>query len=626
MTPASEPASTPYRVLARKYRPQSFSDLVGQEAMVQTLKNAFETGRIHQAYLFTGVRGVGKTTTARIIARGLNYEPMDGGGGPTIDMAVPGRHCQAIMESRHLDVIEMDAASNTSINDVREIIDSSRYKPVSARYKVYIIDEVHMLSTAAFNGLLKTLEEPPEHVKFLFATTEIRKVPVTVLSRCQRFDLRRIPAETLLGLLSGICASEGVTAEEAALKLIVRAGDGSARDSLSLLDQAIAHGSGRVEAEAVRHMLGLADRSRVIDLFEQVMRGDVPGAFAEMGAQYAAGAEPAVIIADLVEFVHTVTRLKLVPSTPRDIASGEEERRRGEAAARDLSMRTLTRAWQILTKGLAEVQASAKPLAAAEMLIARLAYAADLPTPDEALKLLREGSAGRAVGAGSSNGGGGGGERASGTVQADARAVARIDTRSAPAGNPARAMLAAVPGSEAAAPREARPEPAAPVLQLADFEALVALAADKRDIALKVALERDVRLVRFEQGRLDMALTAGASPTLASQLSRKLHEWTGARWLVSIANEPGQPTLHEQREEAARESERGVRAHPLVRAALELFPGAAIVDVRSPPGQEPETPAVARSGGIAPIADEPDADGFPDEVPIDPDAFTEDDL
>src|SRR5215218_3052041 len=390
--PAPAAPASPYRVLARKYRPKTFDDLIGQEAMVRTLSNAFETGRIPQAWMLTGVRGVGKTTTARILARGLNYQRQDGSGSPTIHMPELGVHCEAIMESRHVDVLEMDAASHTGIDDVRQIIDGIRYSPVTARYKVYIIDEVHMLSEKAFNAFLKTLEEPPPHAKFIFATTEIRKVPVTILSRCQRFDLRRIEADKLVAHLGRICNAEGVQADQEALAAIARAAEGSARDSLSLMDQAIAHGAGVVTPDTVRDMLGLADRTQVIDLFEAVMRGDVPAAFAGLRSQYDAGADPAVILADLAAFSHIVTRLKLIPEAARDPALSEIERTRGTDYAGKLSVRTLSRAWQILLKGIPEVQASNRPIAAAEMVLVRLAYAADLPTPDEALRALKDGA------------------------------------------------------------------------------------------------------------------------------------------------------------------------------------------------------------------------------------------
>src|SRR6185503_15263047 len=352
-----------YRVLARKYRPAAFPDLIGQDAMVRTISNAFETGRIPQAWILTGVRGVGKTTTARILARALNYELPDGSvQGPTIHMPVLGLHDQAIMDSRHVDIIEMDAASHNGVDDVRQINEAVRYSPVSARYKVYILDEVHMLSGAAFNALLKTLEEPPPHVKFVFATTEIRKVPVTVLSRCQRFDLRRVDAATLVRHLDAICAKENISAEPEALALIARAAEGSVRDALSLMDQAIAHAAGAVRAEDIRQMLGLADRTRVIDLFEALMRGDMAKALGELRDQYDSGADPAVVLSDLAEFTHFVTRVKVVPAVADDVSLAEAERTRGRAFAAALSMRVLSRAWQMLFKGLAEVQDAGKPL------------------------------------------------------------------------------------------------------------------------------------------------------------------------------------------------------------------------------------------------------------------------
>ncbi len=384
-------AGKPYRVLARKYRPSSFDDLIGQDAVVRTVSNAFETGRIPQAWILTGVRGVGKTTTARILARALNYELPDGSvKGPTIHMPVLGVHCQAIMESRHMDVLEMDAASHTGVDDVRQINDSVRYAPASARYKVYIIDEVHMLSTAAFNAFLKTLEEPPEHAKFVFATTEIRKVPVTVLSRCQRFDLRRVEADVLMSHLANIAAREGVEVEPEALGIIARAAEGSVRDSLSLFDQAIAHAAGPVRADAVRQMLGLADRTRVIDLFEHLVRGDIASAFKEFREQYDTGADPVVVLSDLAEFVNFVTRVKIVPATADNVAFGETERLRARDFAAKISMRVLSRMWQMLLKGITEVQGATRPAAAAEMVLVRIAYVADMPTPDEAIRMIEQ--------------------------------------------------------------------------------------------------------------------------------------------------------------------------------------------------------------------------------------------
>src|SRR4051794_39820883 len=368
---AAEPGPSAYRVLARKYRPRTFDDLIGQDAMVRTLSNAFETGRIPQAWMLTGVRGVGKTTTARILARGLNYQRPDGTGGPPIRMPGLRVHCQAIMETRHADVLEMDAASHTRVDDVRQITDGVRYAPASARYKVYIIDEVHMLSEKAFNAFLKTLEEPPAHAKFIFATTEIRKVPITVLSRCQRFDLRRIEADVLVANLQRIAGLEKVDTEPEALRLIARAAEGSVRDSLSLFDQAIAHAAGVVRADDIRQMLGLADRARIIDLFGALASGDIETAFREFRDQYDTGADPAVVMSDLAEFVNFVTRIKIVPATADSNALSETERLRGRDFASKLSMRVLSRMWQMLLKGITEVKDAPRPAAAAEMVMVR---------------------------------------------------------------------------------------------------------------------------------------------------------------------------------------------------------------------------------------------------------------
>ena len=558
-------AGTGYRVLARKYRPASFADLIGQDAMVRTISNAFESGRIPQAWILTGVRGVGKTTTARILARALNYELPDGSvTEPTVNMPVMGVHCQAIIESRHIDVLEMDAASHNSVEDVRQINDAIRYAPVSARTKVYILDEVHMLSGAAFNALLKTLEEPPPHAKFIFATTEIRKVPVTVLSRCQRFDLRRVDAALLVKHLETIAAKEKIEVEPAALALLARAAEGSVRDALSLLDQAIAHAAGKVAAEDVRQMLGLADRVRVVDLFEALMKGDTPAALKELRAQYDIGADPAVVLSDLAEFTHFVTRVKVVPAVVDDVSLSEAERTRGRAFAAQLSMRVLSRAWQMLLKGVSEVQASGRPVAAAEMVLVRIAYAADLPTPDEVVRSLSEegGAPARPQG----NGG-------AAAAPASQSVAPRYD---APRGSPR--------SSAAASPRIAD-DPvavaleAAPTLAVGSFEQLIALAQGKRDIPVKLALERDVRLVRCEDGQLEIALEPNAAKTLVHDLQRKLSVWTGKRWIVVVSQEQGAATVRAQSEARQAEIERGVQDDPLVQAVLNRFPGAKIVGV-----------------------------------------------
>jgi DNA polymerase-3 subunit gamma/tau len=574
-------AGKPYRVLARKYRPSSFEDLIGQEAMVRTVSNAFETGRIPQAWILTGVRGVGKTTTARILARALNYEMADGSiKGPAIQMPTLGVHCQAIMESRHMDVLEMDAASHTGVDDVRQINDSVRYAPASARYKVYIIDEVHMLSTAAFNAFLKTLEEPPEHAKFVFATTEIRKVPVTVLSRCQRFDLRRVDADVLMGHLSNIAAKEGVEVEPEALGIIARAAEGSVRDSLSLFDQAIAHAAGHVRADAVRQMLGLADRTRVIDLFESLARGDIASAFKEFREQYDVGADPVVVLSDLAEFVNFVTRVKVVPATADNVAYGETERVRARDFAAKLSMRVLSRMWQMLLKGITEVQTATRPAAAAEMVLVRIAYVADMPTPDEAIRMIEQNGGGTPVVSGGA---------------APSRA-APTSTVSAMSAAPMRTPSASRSGAEASArPQMVAPAPepqSAPALRITSFTQLVALAGEKRDLQTRAALEADLRLVRMEDGRLEVALERHAARSLVSDLSRKLEQWTGRRWTVIVSNEAGQPTLRSQTEHAKNEHARAAEADPRVQEVLARFPGAKVIEVRKLAAEPPEPDAI----------------------------------
>ena len=585
MTDASNPAAA-YRVLARKYRPATFADLIGQDAMVRTISNAFEAGRVPQAWILTGVRGVGKTTTARILARALNYQLPDGSiAGPTVAMPVLGVHCQAIMESRHLDVIEMDAASHNSVEDVRQINEAIRYAPVSARYKVYILDEVHMLSSAAFNALLKTLEEPPPHAKFVFATTEIRKVPITVLSRCQRFDLRRVEAELLVKHLQGIAEQETISAEPAALALIARAAEGSVRDALSLFDQAIAHAAGPVRAEDVRQMLGLADRARIIDLFEALMRGDLARALTEVRAQYDTGADPAMVLGDLAEFTHFVTRVKVVPALADDVSLTETERTRGRAFAGQLSMRVLARTWQMLLKGIEEVTAAGRPLAAAEMVLVRIAYAADLPTPDELVRSLGEAPPGNGSGTAPT---GKPAQRADASARTE---QPRIET---PRGSP-RGALATAPVERPANEPIARAAPASsPTPALASFADVIALATEKRDLGIKAALERDVRLVRFEEGRLEIGLEPSAPKTLTGELAKKLGEWTGRRWIIVVSAEPGMPSLHAQAQARKAELKDGVRADPLVQAVLTRFPGSEIVDVRTSAGAaaDPAAPEI----------------------------------
>ena len=576
--PAAEAAAAPpaflYRVLARKYRPMRFEDLVGQEPMVRTLANSFAASRIHQAYILTGVRGVGKTTTARILARAFNYSLPGKIDRPSIDMPELGLHCQAIMESRHVDVIEMDAASHTGIDDVREIIENARYRPVSARTKVYIIDEVHMLSKQAFNGLLKTLEEPPEHVKFLFATTEIEKVPITVRSRCIRFDLRRIEAGPMVGHLSKICAAEGVAAEPEALALIARVAEGSVRDALSLLDQGIAYGGETgVTALAIRDMLGLSDRGEVVALFERVMKGEIAEALEIVRALHQAGADPADILIELAEFCHFVTRAKIAPAATEDPAVSENERARAREFADKLSLGVLARTWQILLKGVEDVKDSPRPLASAEMALIRLAYASDLPSPEETIrKLSQAADSPRHAPIPSAGPSGSGGPRAS------------------------MRLAATAPAPVASAP--APPPPAAVVPGLRGFEDVVALARSKRDIQLTQSLERDVRLARFEQGRIAFTLVEGAESGLAQTLSRRLQEWTGERWMVALVPDSTGATLRETAQ--AREAERTSNAasHPLVQKVLDRFKGARIVDVRRPEAPSPTDAPLPTAGEV----------------------------
>ncbi len=598
-------AQAQYRVLARKYRPKDFSDLIGQDAMVRTLSNAFASGRIPQAWMLTGVRGVGKTTTARILARGLNWQAADGSGKPTIELATPGVHCQAIIEGRHIDVMEIDAASNNGVDNIRQINDSVRYSPTSARYKVYIIDEVHMLSGGAFNAFLKTLEEPPPHAKFIFATTEIRKVPVTILSRCQRFDLRRIDSALLVKHLAGICAAEGVAADDDALQALARAAEGSARDSLSLLDQAIAHAAGNVTLETVRAMLGLADRARIIDLFEMIMRGDVAAALGELRHQYDGGADPVTLLNELAEFTHLVTRLKIVPAAADDPALTQAERVRGADFAGRLSIRVLSRAWQMLLKGVSEVKEAGKPLAAAEMLLVRLAHAADLPTPDEALRKLQDAPPGGGQPAPRPlSGGGSGGGSAAGMMAAAT----------------ARPVLASANTAPQSAPRaSASPQATAPpVVKIGSVEDIMALAAKHRDIKMQTAIQRDIRPVRVAPGIFEFAANPTADRSLAQELSRKLGDWTGQKWLVSVVQAEGEATIREKREESERARKDSAAANPAVQAIMSAFPGAKIVDVRTR-GAESEAQAEATDAGLAAslesgdgLADGGDSDAYDD--------------
>ncbi len=568
----SETPKSGYQVLARKYRPQTFADLVGQEAMVRTLRNAFEADRIAQAFIMTGIRGTGKTTTARIIAKGLNCEK-----GPTTDPCGQCDACRAIAEGRHVDVIEMDAASNTGIDDIRaEVLDTVHYAPASARYKVYIIDEVHMLSKSAFNALLKTLEEPPAHAKFIFATTEIRKVPVTVLSRCQRFDLRRIEPEDMIALMRRIATAEGGQITDDALALLARASEGSARDATSLLDQALGQGGEEASAETVRAMLGLADRGRVLDLFEMVLRGDAAGALGELAQQYAEGADPMAVLRDLAEVTHWVSVTQITPDAGDDPTVSPDERDRGRALAESISMRVLSRMWQMLLKSLEEVSQAPNAMMAAEMAIIRLTHVSELPTPDELIRKLKDMPA-------PPPGGGGGGGNGVATPSAPAPAMSRSAAPpvSAPAGTPHGTATALAVEPEVALARYGR------------FEDMVELIRYHRDVKLLVEVETTLRLARYQPGRIEFEPTEDAAPDLAARLGQRLQAWTGVRWGVSVVGSGGGETIAETRDAARLALEAEALKHPLVQSVLAEFPGAKIKEIRTV--QEIEAEAAAEA-------------------------------
>ncbi|WP_159348234.1 DNA polymerase III subunit gamma/tau [Roseomonas harenae] len=616
--PAPAKPSQPYRVLARKYRPQDFNDLIGQEALVRTLRNAFAQNRVAHAFMLTGVRGVGKTTTARIIARALNCIGPDGKGGPTADPCGVCPECRAILADRHPDVMELDAASNNGVENVREIREAVRFRPSQGRFKVYILDEVHMLSGAAFNALLKTLEEPPPAVKFLFATTEIRKVPATILSRCQRFDLKRVSQETLRAHFARIAEKEGATIEPEALAMIARAADGSVRDGLSLLDQAIAmpDAGGAVSAEQVRDMLGLADRALVLDLMEAAMRGDLPAVLQAMDRAHERGADPGVVLADMTELTHTLTRFRAVPGLRNDPSIPEAERVRGGALAETLTIPVLSRAWQVLLKGIGEVADSPDRRAAAEMVLIRLAHLAEMPTPGEIVRRLSGAQAPRGISAPMPSGGGSGAPAgAPAGVLADAIGVSALGG-GAPGG--LRAIAGGGPMRAVAAPAEAAPAvlpetEAAPAPVPTTFREVAALASGRKPM-LHAHLVHSVHLVRFAEGRIELRTRPDAPRDLAGQLTALLHEVTGTRWTVSLSNAEGEPTLAAQRRAADEARLEVARSHPLVLAVMEAFPGAQIRDVRDasldayglpPPEAAPDGEPVGEDdAGFAPMDDD----------------------
>ena len=566
---AEEAPKSEYQVLARKYRPKTFDELIGHGPMVKTLSNALESGRLAHAFVLTGVRGIGKTTTARIIARALNCIGPDGKGNATIEPCGVCEHCRAIAEDRHVDVLEMDAASRTGVDDIRELIEGVRYRPTSARYKIYIIDEVHMLSKSAFNALLKTLEEPPEHVKFIFATTEIRKIPITVLSRCQRFDLRRVQTDELAAHYKRIATLEHADIEDEALALIARAADRSVRDGMSLLDQAISHGAGKVTTQQVRDMLGLSDRSRIFDLFDRTMKGEINEALELLGAQYALGGDPAVMLQDMLDLTHWLTRVKLSPEAANDPGVSQIERDRGKEIAAKLAMPQLTRAWQMLLKGLEETRIAPSPIQAAEMILIRLAYAAEMPPPGDLIKKLRNdlNKSGNAPQGGGGNGGGGPGPRMQ-VVNGGGAAVAHA--RPDPLGEPEQA------------PQQVYaklPETFAEVAEL--------LSKERETTALAIQLKNYMHLVKYEPGRIEFRPARGARADLSSQLIKTLNNLTGHRWLVSVSErEEGAPTLKEQELEELEQRKADASLDPLVKAILDGLPKAKIVAVHLPPGQE----------------------------------------
>ncbi|MFP6706636.1 MAG: DNA polymerase III subunit gamma/tau [Alphaproteobacteria bacterium] len=606
---ASEPATgndAAYRVLARKYRPQEFSELVGQDALITTITNAIREGRIAHAFILTGVRGVGKTTTARIIARSLNCIGADGQGGPTVTPCGVCEHCRAIADSRHVDVLEMDAASRTGVDNMRELLDSVRYLPASARFKIYIIDEVHMLSIAAFNALLKTLEEPPAHVKFIFATTEIRKLPVTVLSRCQRFDLRRIGAELLVAHFSAIAEAESVRVEAEAMNLIAGAAEGSARDGLSLLDQAIAHcvggaGGGEVTAAQVRGMLGLADRVRIYDLFEALMRGNVAAALSELREQYDLGADPEVVLRDLLELTHLLTRLQVAPSAGADPGLSEVERSRAEALAAGLSMPVLARTWQMLLKGLGEVRSAPSALAAAEMILIRLAYSTDLPTPLDAVRQVTGGGvAGRGVKGGDTSAAPAAKQSSAPTEMATTPPASASPTATRQGGG---AVAAALPEPYVAPDPEPAASIAAKGILIDSFAAIVEQARTRREARLYHHLMEDVSLVEFRPGHLEINPGGNAPLDLANTLRGKLESWTQRNWAVVINSQSqGFAPLAAKKRRAGADIQTEAENDPLVRAVMDTFPGAKVTGVRPLGGSDGAHGSGVGDGG-------PDEDG-----------------
>ncbi|ATO56833.1 DNA polymerase III subunit gamma/tau [Bartonella sp. 1-1C] len=579
------PTIMTYRVLARKYRPQNFSDLIGQEAMVRTLNNAFTTGRIAQAWMLTGIRGVGKTTTARILSRALNYKTKDI-DQPTTLFDTLGEHCAQIIEGRHIDVVEMDAASHTGIDDIREIIEQIRYRPVSARYKVYIIDEVHMLSTQAFNGLLKTLEEPPPHVKFIFATTEIRKVPITILSRCQRFNLQRVETTALVAHLRKISQLEKVEAQDQALFMIARAAEGSVRDALSIFDQAIAYSNGKVDTTAVSLMLGLTDQSHIIDLFESLMKGNIIHALHELRNQYNRGADPFVILTELANFNHLITRLRLTPEIIENSSLTEEERSRSLNFSQKLSIRILSRSWQMLLKGLQEVNQAPHPIQAAEMLLIRLAHVADLPTLDEALtKLTQEKNTPIIV------------ENHSSQEIINESNLTKTEVAHSYTSSPISDTLQ---NQSSCSPKYIKIKTSEKIdfcnkietcenvqtnqlhknIIIDSLQDIVDLADQHNEIHFKLLIKEFLHPVSFEPQHITLRLAEEAPRSLERDIKKMLYQWTGKHWTITLVNEGGKPTLQEESVAIQKSLFADAQTDPDIAKILNHFPGAKIIDIR----------------------------------------------
>lgn len=531
-----------YVVLARKYRPQNFEDLLGQDALVQTLTNAIKNNRLHHAYILTGIRGVGKTTTARLIAKALNCTGLDGKGGPTIHPCGVCENCKAIAAGRHIDVMELDAASRTGVDDIREILDGVRYKPTNARYKIYIIDEVHMLSKNAFNALLKTLEEPPAHVKFIFATTEIRKVPVTVLSRCQRFDLQRLTIEDLTKLFNKIVAAENLKAEDEALHMIAKAADGSARDGLSLLDQAISLGAGVVKTDIVKEMIGLADRSQTFELFEKLVLGDTKETIIKLQEQYKNGANPTTLLQDLINITHLLAKTKLVPSFVNDPSLSEAEKELCQRLGAKVSIAVLSKMWQMMIKGLGELQVAPVQIDALEMILIRIAYSASLPTPYELLNDVKKNS-----------------------NLSLSRPAAAATSAPAPV---FRAAPAAEPDSELSD---------TPKFQAFDrLTDLVNYLEQKKMPLAEYALKNDVSVSEFSNGFIKMTVSEKIHPDFILNLHKILTEATGLTWKIELSRGALGVTLADLERAAEEEEKRNIMEYPLVKAIMAEFKGAKI--------------------------------------------------